>query len=400
MSLKINYFVCAIVAIQITQIAIAQKTFHTTIQFPHYLDTKKVLIQYDNGKEIIKVTNRIINNRIIVHGKSYTKHVSLGIHYLNELKQSLFMKNYFLNYPSSSIKFTDTVLVDSLGSPFGNCLLANAVEVQKTKDAEKAHFFAKKEIDDLKNFFEKYKSEIDSNDSLGDAFYKMQIACAKKQLEFVEKNGNSYYAVWSFKNQIIGALINKEPQQLEAIFNKAFPKSFRQSVEGKEIQKIFNGINTTKKDFMAPWVASKDIKGNTINLRDYKDKYVLVQLWASWCGPCMAEMPVIKKIRDDYTEAALQIIGISYDTDYKAFYKAVSKNKLNWVQIFNNNDLRKRYGNKAIPSVYLIDKEGKIIFSNWEDSMETLDLLLKEKLLKNSFNNEKVKIKNAVAKRS
>ena len=382
MSFKLNTIVYTIVAITITQIAIAQKTFHTTIWFPHYLDNKKVSIRYDNGKDIVKVTNNIINNKISVYGKSYTNYVTLGIHYLNDIGQSLFINNYFLDYPSSSIKFTDTVWVDSLKSPLGNCLLVNAIDIQKTKDAEKAHSFTKEERIDLDNFLEKYKNGVGNNDSLSSLFNKKIIAFTQKQLKFIEANGNSYYAVWSFKKQIIPALINKEPQQLEEVFNKAFPKNFKQSIEGREIQKVFTGINTTKKGYTAPWVTSKDIKGNIINLKNYRGKYVLIQLWASWCGPCIAEIPIIKKIRDNYKEDELHIIGITYDTDYNDFYNAVTKYKLNWTHIFNNNDLRRRYGNKAIPSVYLVDKEGKIIFSSWEDNMDELDSLLKENLPK------------------
>jgi len=138
-----------------------------------------------------------------------------------------------------------------------------------------------------------------------------------------------------------------------------------------------NGAMYTKKGFKAPALITKDISHTAINLSHYKGKYVLLTFWASWCVPCLQEMPAIKKIHDSYSTDKLKVISVSIDLDSVAFAKAMVKNKMNWTNILDwKREIFKAYGGDGVPAVFLINKEGIIVYSDNEEPFEVLSNLL------------------------
>lgn len=105
-----------------------------------------------------------------------------------------------------------------------------------------------------------------------------------------------------------------------------------------------------------------------------------MSFWATWCSPCIAEIPQLKNIRDSYAENRLAIISIANDTDSTKIINDIAKYKMNWVHIFNSYKMKYLFGQKPIPSLYLIDKNGKIIFSSWEKTLPELEVILKREL--------------------
>ena len=109
---------------------------------------------------------------------------------------------------------------------------------------------------------------------------------------------------------------------------------------------------------------------NSKKLSDYigKSDYIYIDFWASWCGPCIAEMPLLKEIYKKYKIKGFEIIGISLDTDKKSWINALNKIKVLWVQLCNFEGLQSKlaedYYIKEIPYGILLDKEGIIIETN------------------------------------
>ncbi len=108
-----------------------------------------------------------------------------------------------------------------------------------------------------------------------------------------------------------------------------------------------------------------DLGGNPISLQDYRGKVVLLDFWAVWCGPCIAEMPNIKKVYDTYSDKGFDVIGVSLDTDEAELREYLEMCKIPWRQIFSgegwNSPLVKQYDIRGVPSPWLIDREGKLI---------------------------------------
>lgn len=115
---------------------------------------------------------------------------------------------------------------------------------------------------------------------------------------------------------------------------------------------------------IAPEFEAKRLDGSTFRLADYRGKKaVLIDFWATWCSPCVDEIPMIKSIAETYREHGLEVVGVSLDYDEQALRDFVKEENLSYVQVFDKEKARaisKSYGVWGIPSVFLIDKDGVI----------------------------------------
>ena len=117
-----------------------------------------------------------------------------------------------------------------------------------------------------------------------------------------------------------------------------------------------------------------DMAGNPVSLKSVienpKNRYVLLDFWASWCGPCMAEMPYLKEAYAAYHERGFEIVGVTLDWKQDAWLKAIENHRLNWIQLGKivgvpSNEVSERYGVQGIPSNFLFDcLTGKILAVN------------------------------------
>ena len=108
----------------------------------------------------------------------------------------------------------------------------------------------------------------------------------------------------------------------------------------------------------------KDLDGNDLSLEQYRGKVVLLDFWAVWCAPCIAEMPNVKQVYEKHKDANFQIIGISLDQSRDKLVGYLEKEGITWPQVFDgggwDNQVAKIYGIRAIPQMYLIDGEGVV----------------------------------------
>jgi thiol-disulfide isomerase/thioredoxin len=116
-------------------------------------------------------------------------------------------------------------------------------------------------------------------------------------------------------------------------------------------------------------VVGTDLDGKPFDLTDLKGKVVLVDFWATWCGPCVAEMPNVMRLYKGYHEKGFEVIGISLDEEREKLDKFVAKRKLPWRNLFEtdpklqgwSNPVARKYGISGIPTAILVDQEGKVV---------------------------------------
>lgn len=129
-------------------------------------------------------------------------------------------------------------------------------------------------------------------------------------------------------------------------------------------------------------VTGRTDDGSEFNWAKYRGKVVLVDFWASWCGPCIGELPNMKANLSRYGDAGFAIVGVNLDSKREAYEKCVREKEITWENIVGdeaagwNNPLATYYGINAIPTAILVDKEGKVISLQARGAV--LDRLLQE----------------------
>ncbi|MEN6568614.1 MAG: TlpA disulfide reductase family protein [Rikenellaceae bacterium] len=200
-------------------------------------------------------------------------------------------------------------------------------------------------------------------------------ATTKKLYDFLDEERRSrirYVAeMYSDRTSVIAVLRHLNPQKdsglIKSVSNILFSKypNYPPLVEYfKDIKE--NETNTARMEIgsYAPEFKYPDVNGKLYGPSDFKGKVLLIDFWASWCGPCRSEIPNLKKVYAKYDRQDVEFISVSIDKGKDEWLKALSQENMPWIQVLapkSGSEVSKLYQFSGIPFLVVLDKEGKIV---------------------------------------
>lgn len=356
----------------ISQSAIGQKLYEIEINFSGIdVSTKRIGAQVYQGFQSVPL-NKDSSNLISEKIEFSAKYPIIEISYFSSKHPPSFHR-YFLKSQKCRLVFhydkdSDMVNVEQT---FG---------VTSFEDGGLNTFkiFAKDELETRDAYSRAYNydfTEVDS--SVLNNLTNYIEAVRNKGVQFVRKYPNLLYSTWLFIYETIGDPRYSRDELLD-LYNKSLKLTHKGTFEEKL---ILNKLNTNRLvlNTKAPLqkVVFRDLKGSKYSISSFGKKLVLINIWATWCGPCVAEIPRLGELYAKY-KTSLEILSFSTDTDEQKLRGFINTKNIDWINVFNQPEICRAFGSEmGIPQLFLLNEKGIIIYSRSASADYTLDILEK-----------------------
>lgn len=167
----------------------------------------------------------------------------------------------------------------------------------------------------------------------------------------------------------IPVLAQENADSLAVVSSKKFIAAFKRlQQEGEVAQQRQDSIDKVAKERCKPGTPMfnfqyQDVDGHAVSLKDLKGKYVFIDVWATWCGPCCAEIPYLQKLEKLFSKKKIVFVSISVDNNTGTWKRMVKEKQLGGIQLNygGNSRLLDEFGITGIPRFILLDKKGRIV---------------------------------------
>jgi len=205
------------------------------------------------------------------------------------------------------------------------------------------------------------KDNAAMRDSLGQMYLAVKAKTARTIDSLVANYPDCYATALIINNFVVK---NRDLEEVEKMYESLTPR-IKNAYLGRKLKTSIDNIKKTAIGNVAPDFTLQAPDGQNISLSDYRGKIVLLDFWASWCGPCLREVPNVKKVYDKFHDKGFEILSVSLDDKKDNWVNAIEKNDLNWGHVSSlkgwDCPVAKLYNVSGVPAMLLIDKEGKIV---------------------------------------
>lgn len=178
--------------------------------------------------------------------------------------------------------------------------------------------------------------------------------------DYIATHPNSYFALWELAQDFRRGL---PFEKVDTMF-KRFSKPMKATLIAKVMKDKIQEERMFAIGNKLPHFILKDEKGTDVSSAGLKDKYVLIDFWASWCFPCRREGPFLKAAYEKYAAKGFEVLGVSIDQNESSWKKALKEDELPWINVIDNGNVATEYKIRQVPTNFLLDKTGRIIARN------------------------------------
>lgn len=273
-------------------------------------------------------------------------------------------KIYLSRYTDKAFVIQDSAIVKDGSFSFGGTLstpLLYGLSTERNSSSPQTFFL---ENSPVKVSLDEQNAAIRVSGSKTDSLYR-------KELPNVEKKGYRIDSLISANPEsVVPAFLliryfawSLDLHQLET-FRSEFSPQLNNVLYVNQIDALIAQLKKLDVGQLAPDFTLPNTMGKAVSLSGFRGKYVLLEFWASWCGDCRREIPIIKSIHEKYKNLA--ILGVSFDRTRAPWLNAIRQSQLNWTQVSDlkgwGSKLTSLYAVRWIPTVYLIGPDGKILY--------------------------------------
>jgi len=320
------------------------------LKFAHGIEVTLMYVK-PGDKINLTIDTELFDETIKYHGSEHSSY--LAKRYLIDEGKDFYGKFYYMSSVEEYKEMLDSYKIEMLNilteisdSTFVNSEIINLEE-------------------NIKNISERQKKLSEEN--------TVEARSYMWESREINRAFNFYTALDSLNSDDFNTMTSKYTLSCESVLKKVTDKEFvektrkiiRKTVESwKERKKAVD--NMPKEGESAIDFTYPDLDGNEFSLASFKGNLIYVDVWATWCGPCKAEIPSLQRLEADYHEKNITFMSVSVDTDEEAWKKMIEEKKLGGIQLWADgwSEITRDYAIFGIPRFLLFDSEGNVISTN------------------------------------